>query len=141
MCCKGEKQQGGYMDNLNSLIIEGNVVRDPVVRETQKGNLVCNFSIGSNRSYRSANGFEHEVSFFDVEAWGKTAEAVRDNCTKGTGVRVVGKIKQNRWEGSDGKKRSHVVVVSEYVEFKKPFKNIEETTEETAAEKEAELAF
>ena len=129
------------MDNLNSLIIEGNVVRDPVVRETQKGNLVCNFSIGSNRSYRSAKGFEHEVSFFDVEAWGKTAEAVRDNCTKGTGVRVVGKIKQNRWESQDGKKRSQVVVVSEYVEFKKPFKHIEETTEATAAEKEAELAF
>ena len=34
-----------YMNNLNSVLIEGNMVRDPLVRSTPKGTQVCNFSI------------------------------------------------------------------------------------------------
>ena len=40
------------MHNLNSLIIEGNVVRDPVVKATPKGTPLCVFSIASNRFFK-----------------------------------------------------------------------------------------
>ena len=111
------------MNALNSILIEGNVVRDPVVKETPRGSSVCNFSIASNRYYKQDDEFEQETSFFDVEGWGKLAESCGKGCLKGRGVRVVGRLKQDRWTDSDGKNCSKIKVVAEHVEFKPQFKN------------------
>jgi len=51
------------MNNLNSILIEGNIVRDPQFRSTPKGTPVCTFSVASNRFYKQDSGFEKEVSF------------------------------------------------------------------------------
>ncbi|MBR4011231.1 MAG: single-stranded DNA-binding protein, partial [Spirochaetaceae bacterium] len=72
------------MNPLNSILIEGNVVRDAVLDETAKGTKFCKFSIAANRCYKSETGtFETEVSFFDVETWGRMAELCDENCKKG----------------------------------------------------------
>jgi len=81
------------MNNLNSILIEGNLVRDPLLRSTPKGTSVCTFSLASNRFYKQDTGFEKEVSFFDVDTWGKLAEACYSKGRKGRGVRVVGRLK------------------------------------------------
>lgn len=106
------------MKNLNSIILEGNCVRDPNVTITSKGTAICTFSIASNRIYKVGETFEKEVSFFDIEAWGKLAERVSHQCKKGRGVRVVGRLKQSRWEDTNGKKNSKIRIVAENVEFK-----------------------
>ncbi|MDL2229336.1 single-stranded DNA-binding protein [Treponema sp. OttesenSCG-928-L16] len=110
------------MNNLNSLLLEGNLVRDPVFRSTAKGTPVCTFSIASNRFYKQDSGTEKEVSFFDVETWAKLAENCYNLGRKGRGVRVVGRLKQDRWDGPDGKQRSRITIVAEHVEFKPEFK-------------------
>jgi len=110
------------MNALNSILIEGNVVRDPIIRETPRGSVVCNFSIASNRFYKQDDEYEQETSFFEVESWSKLAEACGKNCGKGRGVRVVGRLKQDRWTGTDGKNYSKIKVVAEHVEFKPQFK-------------------
>jgi len=110
------------MNSLNSILIEGNVVRDPVVRETSRGSTVCSFSIASNRFYRQDDELEQETSFFEVESWAKLADACRENLAKGRGVRVVGRLKQDRWTGADGKSYSRIKVVAEHVEFKPVFR-------------------
>ena len=122
------------MNNLNSVLIEGNMVRDPLLRSTPKGTAVCNFAIASNRYYRQDANLEHEVGFFEVEAWGRLAEACTDKGRKGRGVRVVGRLKQDRWTGSDGKNHTKVAIVAEHVEYRTDFKN----TNGTAAENENE---
>ena len=110
------------MNNLNSILIEGNLVKDPLFRTTPKGTPLCTFTLASNRFFKQDSGMEKEVSFFDVESWAKLAE----NCNllghKGRGVRVVGRLKQERWNGSDGKTHSKVTIVAEHVEFKPDFK-------------------
>ena len=106
------------MNNLNSVLIEGTLVRDPLFRSTPKGTPVCTFSLASNRYFKEDSGLEREVSFFEVEAWAKLAEAIRDFGSKGRSCRVVGRLKQERWTGSDGKGRSRVTIVAEHVEFK-----------------------
>lgn len=111
------------MNALNSILIEGNVVRDPIVKETPRGTAVCNFSIASNRYFKQNDEFEEETSFFDVESWGKLAESCGKGCLKGRGVRVVGRLKQERWTAADGKNVSKVKVVAEHVEFKPQFKD------------------
>jgi len=37
------------MNNLNSVLIEGNLVRDPVFKTTEKGTPICNFTINVNK--------------------------------------------------------------------------------------------
>jgi single-strand DNA-binding protein len=111
-----------YMNNLNSILIEGNLVRDPLLRNTPKGTSVCTFSLASNRFFKQDTGLEREVSFFEVETWAKLAEACSNLGRKGRGVRVVGRLKQDRWTGNDGKPHSKVTIVAEHVEFRPEFK-------------------
>ncbi|ULQ59685.1 single-stranded DNA-binding protein [Brucepastera parasyntrophica] len=106
------------MNSLNSIILEGNVVRDSVVKETPKGTSVCTFSIASNRFYRQEEEYEQETSFFDVETWSRLADACGKYCLKGRGIRVIGRLKQDRWKSADGTNYSKVKVVAEHVEFK-----------------------
>jgi single-strand DNA-binding protein len=114
------------MNNLNSILIEGNLVRDPLLRSTAKGTPLCTFSLASNRFFRQESGLEKEVSFFEVETWAKLAENCYSMGRKGRGVRVVGRLKQDRWSGPDGKGRSKVTIVAEHVEFRPEFKRNED---------------
>jgi single-strand DNA-binding protein len=106
----------------SSILIEGNMVRDPLFKSTPKGTPVCTFSVASNRFYKQDSGLEKEVSFFDVETWAKLAENCGNLGRKGRGVRVVGRLKQERWNDGDGKPRSKIKIVAEHVEFRPDFK-------------------
>jgi len=119
-----------FMNNLNSVLIEGNMVRDPLLRSTSKGKSVCNFTIASNRYYKQNSNFENEVGFFDVEAWGKLGDVCSNLGKKGRGVRVVGRLKQDRWTGSDGKSHNKVAIVAEHVEYRPDFKKKSEADSE-----------
>ena len=125
------------MNSLNSILLEGNLVRDPESKTLPTGSQVCNFAVASNRFYKQNDELEKEVSFFDVEAWSRLAQACAENLKKGRGVRVVGRLKQDRWTDPEGKSRSKVKIVAEHVEFKPVFRK--EGAE--AEEKEAEPAF
>ena len=59
------------MNSLNSILIEGNLVRDPEFKETPKGTSLCTFSVASNRFFRQNEETVKEVSFFNVETWSK----------------------------------------------------------------------
>jgi len=118
------------MNNLNSILIEGNLVKDPQSRTTTKGTSNCTFTIATNRFYKQDEGFEKEVSFFDVETWSRLAEACSNKGKKGRGVRVVGRLKQDRWNGTDGKAKSKVVIVAEHVEFRPEVKKDKEEQQE-----------
>jgi single-strand DNA-binding protein len=111
------------MNNLNSILIEGNLIRDPALRHTPKGTAVCTFTIASNRFGRKDVGEkpEKEESFFDIETWGKLAESCGSHGHTGRGVRVVGRLKQYRWTGADGKQQSRIIILAEHVEFRPDF--------------------
>ncbi|GMO18028.1 MAG: hypothetical protein Pg6A_04720 [Termitinemataceae bacterium] len=118
------------MNNLNSILIEGNLVRDPLFRSTSKGTPLCTFSLASNRFYKQDSGLEKEVSFFEVETWSKLAETCKQMGRKGRGVRVVGRLKQDRWNGTDGKAHSRITIVAEHVEFRPEIKRESEEAQE-----------
>lgn len=106
------------MNSLNSILLEGNLVKDPESKTLAAGAQVCNFTVASDRFYHQNDGMEKEVSYFDVEAWAKLGLACSQNLKKGRGVRVVGRLKQDRWTDSEGKTKSRVMIVAEHVEFK-----------------------
>ena len=121
------------MNNLNSILVEGNLVRDAELTQTPKGTAVCNFTIATNRYHKVDQGYDKEVSFFNVTTWARLAEVCSSKGVKGRGVRVVGRLKQDRWVDSDGKSRSKVFIVAEHVEFRPEFKK-KDSTEETQEE-------
>ena len=136
------------MNNLNSIILEGNLVRDASLAEPVPGFKKCIFSMGVNRFYKNRkNEAVDEVSFFDIETYGRMAEYCSEKAKKGRGVRVVGRLKQDSWKDDSGKTQSRVYVVAEHIEYK-PEKKSEEaakqaevqvtTPPEQAAEQEKE---
>ena len=133
------------LNNLNSIIIEGNLTRDPQLKTIPNGNQVCSFAVASNRYYRHNDQTEHEVSFFEVETWSKLAQTCGEVLKKGRGVRVVGRLKQDRWEDPNGKTQARIKIVAEHVEFKPVFKRDDEAGAEKAAmvaeDTEAETVF
>jgi single-strand DNA-binding protein len=122
------------VNSLNSILLEGNLVKDPESKTTSTGSQVCDFTVASDRYYKQNEELEKEVSYFDVEAWSKLALACSQNLKKGRGVRVVGRIKQDRWTDPEGKQRSKVKIVAEHVEFKPTRQPAKAEAEEEAEE-------
>ena len=106
------------MNDLNSVLLEGNLTRDPLLSTTPNGTTVCNFSVGTNYLRKRNDSQVQEVSFFDVEVWASLGETCAQYLKKGRGVRVVGRLKQERWKSSDGQPRSRTKIVAEHVEFR-----------------------
>lgn len=102
--------------SLNSVNIMGNLTRDPELRYTPSGKSVCNLSIANNRVYSKNNEKVTEVSYFDVEVWGVIAENCVKYLSKGRGIIVEGRLKQDRWE-KDGKTQSRVRIAANNIHF------------------------
>lgn len=109
------------MNSLNSILMEGNLTKDPELKETAKGTKVCNFTVASNRYYKKDDEQQQEVSFFPVEVWAGLADSCNQYLKKGRGVRVVGRIKQDRWRDQEDKNHERFKIVAEHVEFKPLF--------------------
>ena len=108
------------MDNprfLNQIMLEGNIVKDTDCFESPVPH--ARSTIAAERVYKDEDGEQHkEVSYFDVDSFGRLSEIMGECGKKGRGIRVVGRLKQNRWKDEDGKEHSSVCVIAEHVEFK-----------------------
>jgi len=109
------------MNNLNSVLLEGNLVKDPelaVIGEQQSE--LTKFTIAVNRYYKGADGKPNqEVLYISVDAWGALGKNCLTYLNKGRGVRVVGRLRQDRWNDKDGAYRERIFVVAEHVEFRR----------------------
>ena len=93
------------------------LTRDPELRVTPKGTAICTFSLAVNRKFKDDSGGEREeVTYIDIEAWGKQGETAAQHLGKGRSVLVEGRLQERRWE-SDGQKRSKFEVVANSFRF------------------------
>ena len=101
------------MNHLNTILIEGNLTRDPQYRSANGG---CSFTIANNRYYLRDGKWNNEASFFFVFAYGKLGESCMKYLTKGRGVRVCGRLRQIT---ADKKNlpQDFVFIIAEHVEF------------------------
>lgn len=97
----------------------GHLTRDPELRITPKGTAICQFGLAINRDYKAEDGSKREeVTFVDVEAWGKQAETLTKYVTKGRPLYVEGRLKLDSWDDkTTGQKRSKMKVVVESFQF------------------------
>lgn len=116
------------MNDLNSILVEGVLICDPRLMSgfygIKKGfygrERHCRFSIEVKRCYKQDEEYQQEISYFDIVIFGRLAETCAESLKKGRGVRVVGRLKQNRWKNAEGVLCSDVIVVAEHMEFKPP---------------------
>ena len=106
------------MNNLNSVLLEGNLTEDPIVGITPEGSSFCFFRISSNRFFKYDEKIQMETSHFDVEVYDKLAELCFAELKKDRGVRVVGRLHQEYSLDADGITESRVKIVGDHVEFK-----------------------
>ena len=105
------------MSDTNTVIVTGNLTRDPELRYTPSGVAVANVGLASNRKYKQGDDIKDEVCFLDVTAFGSTAEAVAEHLNKGRKVLVEGRLRFRTWENEVGQKRSKLDVIANRVNF------------------------
>jgi single-strand DNA-binding protein len=94
----------------------GRLTRDPEVRFLPSGMQVTSLSIAVSRKFKDKNGeWREEASFFDIESYGKLAERVGSQLSKGYQVIIEGELRQDRWESPSGEKRSKVKIIAERI--------------------------
>jgi single-strand DNA-binding protein len=107
------------MPSLNKVLLMGNLTRDPELRVTPKGTSICQFGLAINRQFKMESGESRdEVTFVDIEAWGKQGETIAKYCTKGRPLYVEGRLRLDQWEDKNTKeKRSRMKIVLEQFQF------------------------
>jgi single-strand DNA-binding protein len=106
------------MPELNSVLVAGNLTKDPIFRQTSNNTPVVNFSIAANRKYKdSSNQWQEDVCYIGIVAWNKLAESCRDRLKKGSAVLVDGELQSRSWKTEDGHNRSIVEIKAKRIQF------------------------
>jgi len=109
----------------HTLIIVGNVGKDPEMRYTPSGQAVTSFSVATNREYTTGNGEKvKETIWFRVTTWGKQAEVCNQYVKKGMKVLVDGRLTPDKatggprvWTKNDGSAGASFEVTAGTVRF------------------------
>jgi single-strand DNA-binding protein len=106
------------MPELNSIVIAGNLTKDPVFRQTTNGTPVVNFSIASNRKYRDAsNQWQEEVCYVGIVAWNRLADSCMNRLKKGSAVLIDGELQSHLLKNDDGFSRNIVEIKARRIQF------------------------
>lgn len=106
------------MPDINNIIIVGNLIKDPVARQTTNGTPVANFTIASNRKFKDNFGqWKEDVCFVGIVAWYKLAESCAENLKKGSAVLVEGELQSRQWRTDDGHYRNVVEIKARRIQF------------------------
>lgn len=109
----------------HTLLIVGNVGKDPEKRYTPSGQAVTSFSVATNKQYTNGQGETvKETIWFRVSAWGKQAETCQQYVKKGMKVLVEGQLKPDAatgnpriWNTSNGDPATSYEVTANTVRF------------------------
>lgn len=107
------------MQGFNKVILAGNLTRDPELRYTPSGTAIAKFGLAVNRRWKDQNGEQkEEVTFVDVDAFGKQAELIGQYVKKGQPLLVEGRLRLDTWEDKQTQqKKSRLGVVLEGMTF------------------------
>ena len=105
------------MYNLNKVMVEGNLTRNPEMKALPSGDNVTNFSVATNRVYNDRDGKrQEEVEYHNIVVFGKQAENVSKYLTQGSGAYVEGRLQTRSWD-KDGVKMYRTEIVADRVQF------------------------
>jgi len=107
------------MASYNKVMLMGNLTRDPEMRYTPSGMALARLGLAVNRVFTDKNNQKREeVTFVDIDVWGRQAEIAQQYLSKGRPIFVEGRLKLDQWDDKQtGQKRSKLTVVGERIQF------------------------
>jgi single-strand DNA-binding protein len=105
-------------NNINRVVVTGNLTRDPELRSLQSGTSVCELRIAVNSSRKDESGnWVDKPNYFNVKVWGAQGENCATYLSKGRPVAIDGRLDWREWEAQDGTKRQAVEIIANSVQF------------------------
>jgi single-strand DNA-binding protein len=103
---------------INSVVLVGNLTRDPELRHTSSGMAVCSLRLAVNTRRKDAATGEwgEKPNYFDVTVWGQQGENCAQYLAKGRPVAVDGRLEWREWDGEHGKRQA-VDIIADTVQF------------------------
>lgn len=109
----------------HTIIVVGNLGRDPEMRYTPGGQAVTNFNVATNRQFTASDGTQmKETIWFRISAWGRTAETCNTYLRKGSKVLVEGRLVADQetggpriWNRQDGTPSASFEISAQTVRF------------------------
>ena len=107
------------MASFNKVILAGNLTRDPELRYTPKGLAIAKLGLAINRAWKTETGeSKEEVTFVDVDAFGRQAEVIAQYMKKGRPLLIEGRLRLDQWDDKQtGQKKSKLGVVLDNFTF------------------------
>lgn len=100
----------------NKVIMMGRIVNDLELKTTPNGRSVCSFRIAVERRFKNADG-ERQTDFFNIAAWGKTAEMVTRWFSKGRMILIEGELTTRQYTDKNGNNATWYEINAERVSF------------------------
>lgn len=101
---------------LNVIALQGRLVRDPELRQTQTGKQVAVFTLACDRGRKDASG-KTSADFIPVIAWEARAEFVYKYFAKGQMMAVSGRLQSRTYQAKDGTNRAAIEVIAADISF------------------------
>lgn len=110
---------GIRLPELNVVLLNGRLTRDPEIFFTSGGLAKCSFSIAVNKRVKDAktNEWKDETFFMPIVVWREQAERCKEKLKKGSPVSVEGKLRGREYEDKSGQKRSVLEVQATKVQI------------------------
>tara|TARA_R110002020_G_scaffold142800_1_gene315007 strand:- start:436 stop:843 length:408 start_codon:yes stop_codon:yes gene_type:complete len=115
-------------NNMNKVIITGNLGQKPEVRKAASGLSICNFSVATNERVKKGDEWVDHTEWHRIVVFGKQADSCAQFLDKGSKVAVEGKLRTSSYEDKDGNPRKSTEIISDRVEFmSKPTNGVSQT--------------
>ena len=92
---------------INSMVLQGRMVADPELKDTNSGTKVVNFRVAWSEKFKER---ENRL-FLECKAFSGLAEHICKYFVKGQEIAVEGKLNTEEWKSQDGQNRSKVVLM------------------------------
>lgn len=96
----------------NKVILMGNLVQEPELKQTANGTPVTSFRLAIGRKMQ-----KDTTDFIEIVAWKSTAEFVCQYFKKGSPILICGSLQVRSWTDKDGNKRYSTEVVADEASF------------------------
>jgi len=106
------QENGQSQGGINNAVVVGRAGQDPEIKYFESGSVKAAFSVAVNRPSK-----EKETDWFNIEAWGRTAEIVGEYLKKGREVAVSGRLNVRKYTDQAGNEKEFLSVVASDVKF------------------------
>jgi len=105
--------------NINRVIVTGNLTRDPELNNLPSGTAVCDLRVAVNgrRKDNQSGEWVDKPNYFNVKVWGAQGENAAKYLAKGRAVGIDGRLDWREWEDKAGNKRQSVDIIADTVQF------------------------